>query len=149
MMDSEVMRPNVSKSFIKGYIAVALFSVVLDINSSNFYKYLAFLGLYTVFLVGYAAYKHSYKYEVTDEGVRITPPLRSPRTVDYSSVVDVMVSQGVLAKRFGCGTVFLATRTGKGGARGFGGGRAEVLRDVRNPGGVADRISGYLSPFQG
>ncbi|MEM3671225.1 MAG: PH domain-containing protein [Thermoprotei archaeon] len=141
------LKPVVSKSFVKGVIAVALFSLVLDVNSSNFGNYLIFLALYAVFLCSYAFYKRSHTYSVTDDGITIKSPFRSPRSVSYSDVVHVAVSQGFLAKRFNCGTVFVATRSREGDVRMMGGGKAEALRDVKSPQAVADAIADKLNPM--
>jgi hypothetical protein len=61
----------------------------------------------------------------------------------YADVADVTVSQGFLARRFGCGTVFLNLKHLRGHVKTIGG-SAEALRDVPDPYRISSDIQGRI-----
>ncbi|MEM0121487.1 MAG: PH domain-containing protein [Thermoprotei archaeon] len=144
---SQTLRPLFKKTFVKGVIALALFSLLLEVNTSNILNYLIFVGVSLALIALYAGYKHATVYTIDDEGVVLYSPLRrTPKRIVFSDVVDISVSQGVLAKRFDCGSVFLILRKSKGSYALMGGGYAEALRDVPHPHAVYELISSMLTP---
>ena len=72
------------------------------------------------------------------------------KRIPYLDIVGLSISQGVLAKRFKCGSVFLVLKNGRGNTRIMGGGTAEKLEDVRDSDAlrksVADRTSLFTAP---
>jgi hypothetical protein len=142
-----VFHPVISKTFVKGAIAIAVFSVFLEISPSNFFGYLQFLGLWFVMVSIYAFYKHSSSYSLSEEGIIISRPLKAPVTLKYTSVAGITVTQGFLAKRFGCGSLILSLKEGKGSVKFMVGGMAEMLKDVKDPQWMNEEISSRLSPF--
>ena len=143
------LRSNVSKSALKGTIAVAVFSLFLEVSPSNLANYFTFLAIFYAMLGVYALQKRQATYVVGESGITIAPWLRARRTVAYSSIGDLSVAQGLLARRFKCGTVVIVLKGGEGHARIVGGGTAEMMKDVPDPQGVVDEISSRLTPFQG
>jgi hypothetical protein len=53
----------------------------------------------------------------------------------------------MLAKRFGCGTVYLELKSGKGSHRSLSGVPVFPLRDVKHPVELMKEISDRLSPM--
>lgn len=144
---NQTLRPVFKKTLVKGIIAVGLFSLLLDINASNILNYLIFLAASLCAVAGYAAYKHATVYTIDDGGVTLKSPLRQKtRRIEFSDIADITLSQGFLAKRFGCGSVFLVLKKGRGSYAIVGGGYAEALRDVPNPQAVYELISNMLGP---
>lgn len=141
----QTVRPVFKKSFVKGVIALALFSLLLEVNTSNILNYLVFLAASLTLIACYAGYKHATVYTIDDEGITLRTPLRrTPKRVDFADIADITFSQGFLAKRFGCGTVFLVLKRGRGSYAIIGGGYAEALRDIPNPQAVYQLISSIL-----
>lgn len=144
---SIVLRPVVSKSVVKGTVALAVISVFLEITPGNLSRYAIFIGIWYAFVGYYVASKRSARYTIDEEGILIEPFLRAAKRIRYSEVVDLSISQGLLAKRFDCGTLFVSVKGRRASATLFGGGAAEALRDVRRPGSVADEIMSRVSPY--
>ncbi len=142
-----VMHPTVRKTFVKGILAVALFSLFLNVSISNLLNY----GLFVLISVGvilfYMVEKRSSRYEIGEDGLVIVSPLRARKFINYSEIVDMSLSQGPLAKRFNCGTVFIFLKGRRGGYMSLGGGAAEALRDVTDPKRVYDNIASRLVPY--
>lgn len=141
------LRPAVKKTFIKGIIAIGIFSLFLEINPSTFVNYLIYLALSASLVAAYAFTKHRTVFEFGEEGVEVRRLLRAPRYIRYYDVGDVVISQGRLAKRFNCGSVYLVLKQGKGNVRLMTGGTAERLEDVPDPDGVFEVVTSRLSPF--
>lgn len=100
------IRPTVKKTIVKGTIAVAIFSLFMKITPSNINAYLMFLVIWYSFLVLYILWKKSYKYQFNGNSITFITPLKS-FTVSLENVDNSFVSQGPLAKRFYCGSVYL------------------------------------------
>ncbi len=142
-----VIHPTVRKTFVKGVIAVALLSLFLDVRGSNLLDYGFFVLISIGVILFYMAEKRSSRYEIGEEGLMITSPLRACKIISYSEIEDISLSQGALAKRFNCGTVFIFLKGRRGGYMSIGGGAAEALRDVTDPKRVYDDIASRLAPY--
>lgn len=145
--DRLTVRPNVTKTFLKGVIAVAVFSVFLQLSLANLVHYLTFLGLCLGALLIFAAVKRSSTFTLGPEAIEVRRPFRKPNSIGYLDVVDISVSQGMLARAFNCGTVFIILKGGRGSVKMLGGGIAEQLEDVPDPQRVYEFITAKLSPF--
>jgi membrane protein YdbS with pleckstrin-like domain len=141
-----VLRPKVGKTLIKGAVAIGIFSLFLNIVS-NYLHY--FMFLVSAFgLVGlYMLVKHASRFEIGEDDIRIKRILGKSNVISYDRIVDMSVSQGFLAKKFDCGSLYLILKGGSGGVNLMGGGKAERLEDIREPNKVYDLISSRLSPF--
>ncbi|HXW95220.1 MAG TPA: PH domain-containing protein [Nitrososphaerales archaeon] len=143
------LRPRVTKTFLKGLIAIGVFSIFLEITPANFVHYLIFLALSIGVLLIFVGVKHETKIEISEDGLRVKRLFRAVDSVSYQDIMDISVSQGMLARRFDCGTVFIILKSGSGSVRLMGGGAAEQLEDVPGPSHVYDLLSSRLSPFGG
>lgn len=145
------LRPVVSKTFVKGVIGVALFSIFMQLSIANLLNYLIFLGLSLGVLGLYMYYKRSSTFEVGDDSITVHRFARRKGSKDfvvpYNSVVDVSVAQGVLAKRFNCGSIYLILKDDSGSTRLMGGGTAERMADVRCPNYVLQYVTDRLGPY--
>lgn len=142
-----VLRPTITKTVLKGVIAIAIFSVFLQLSWANLVHYLIFLGIYAVFLLAFVLLKKGNRFELGDETISVKRVLRSANSVRYQDILDISVAQGMLARRFRCGTVFLILKGGRGSVKLLGGGIAEQLEDVPNPERVYNFITSKLSPY--
>lgn len=140
-------RPVVLKTFLKGVIAVAVFSVFLQINPSTIVNYLIFLALALSAAAVLSLVKRQTTFAIDDDGIHIKRMFQKANLIKFENIYDMSVAQGILAKRFNCGTVFLILKSGRGSVRIMGGGVAEKLEDVRDPNGVIEALSSRLSPF--
>jgi membrane protein YdbS with pleckstrin-like domain len=147
MDEGLILRPRVAKTLVKGTIAVGLFSMFLQVNSSNLTRYFLFLVLYYASVAFYMYWKHAAAYTIGDEGITLKGFWGAPQLVPYSSITDISLAQGFLARRFRCGTVFVDVKESKGSVVTLAGGRAEALRDVSDPARIAKEISSRLSRF--
>lgn len=143
-----ILRPMVAKSFIKGVIGIAIFSLFLNILQ-NLINYFIFLAISFGMLGLYMLIKHSSKFQIGEENIVIKRVIGKSNTVNYKDIYDMSVAQGVLAKKFKCGSVYMILKGGRGGATLMGGGTAEKLEDVPNPSNVFDLISSRLGMFSG
>ena len=142
-----VLKSNTTKSLVKGTIGLAIFSLFLEVSPSNFVNYLVFLGISYAILLVYTLFKGSAVYRVDDSGISVERPFRPRIHVTYESVQGLSYAQGMLAKRFGCGTVYIELKRGKGTHRTMEGGAVLGLRDVPRPGELYERISNLVGPF--
>jgi len=142
-----VLRPTIVKTFLKGVIAIAAFSVVLQLSWANAVHYLIFLGIYFSFLLGFVLLRNRSSFELADETIEIKRLFRSASSVRYRDIIDISVSQGMLARRFNCGTVFLILKGGGGSIKLLGGGAGEALEEVPDPQRVCEIITAKISPF--
>jgi hypothetical protein len=152
LSDSEVtlkLRPNVAKTFLKGLIAIGVFSIFLEVTPANIVHYLIFLAISVGLLLVVVGIKHATRIEISEEGLTVKRLFRAVDSVRYEDILDISVSQGLLARRFDCGTVFMILKSGRGSVRLMGGGVAEQLEDVPRPKYICEMISSKLSPFAG
>jgi membrane protein YdbS with pleckstrin-like domain len=146
-IDSGPLRPVVLKTFLKGALAVAVLSLFLQINPSTYVNYLIFLVLTLGAAALLCVVKRQTRFEIGDDGVHVKRMFHRPSVVSYDNISDVTLSQGMLARKFNCGTVFLILKGGRGSVRLMGGGTAEKLEDVKNPDGVMEAVSSKMGPF--
>jgi hypothetical protein len=142
-----VLRGNVKKSLLKATIAIAVFSLFLEISPNNLIDYFTFLAIFYALAGAYIVFKHGTKYVLDDAGITISPLMRAQRLVEYHDIAELSYSQGMLARRFHCGTVFMLLKSGKGRVRVMGGGSGEAMKDVHEPQFIIEEISSRLSPF--
>lgn len=147
LQSSRTLRSNVTKTFLKGTIGLAIFSLFLEVGPSNFVKYLVFLGISYAILLVYMLLKKSTVYRIDDSGISIERPFRREIRVTYENIQGLSYAQGMLAKRFGCGTVYVELKTGKGTHRTLAGGAVLALRDVPRPVEVYNEITEMVGPF--
>jgi len=143
----KALKPNVWKTLLKGTIGLAVFSLFLEVNPSNFGNYLIFLGISYALLLGYMIYKRSSVYTIDSDGIHVKGLFSKVIEVPYENVQGLTYAQGVLAKRFGCGTVYIELKKGRGTHRAMGGGPVLALRDVTKPVDVLNEISDLVGPF--
>jgi len=141
------LKPNVSKTLVKGTIGIAVFSLFLEVGPSNFVNYLIFLGISYAVLLVYMVSKRSAVYHIDENGISVKRPLRKDINVPFDNIQALSLSQGILARRFGCGSVYIELKRGRGTHRALGGGPVLALRDVPRPAEVSNRISSMLGPF--
>jgi hypothetical protein len=141
-----IVRPQVKKTFIKGVIALGVFSLFLQI-ASNVVNYLIFVALAMSLLGLFMLYKSGSKFLIGEENIVIKRPLGKSRTIEYNKIIDMSVAQGILAKKFDCGSLFLIMKEVRGGVNMMGGGNAERLEDIPKPNYIYDLISSRLGPF--
>ncbi|MCL5068709.1 MAG: hypothetical protein M1368_10215 [Thaumarchaeota archaeon] len=130
--------PAILKTFIKGIIGIAVFSLFLDINPSTIVSFLVFVTISIGILGIFVMIKKLTVFEFCDEFIVIRRLFAKPRYVRYNDIVGTSISQGFLAKRMNCGSVFLMLRKGRGNSRMLGGGSAERLEDIPEPQKVCD-----------
>jgi Bacterial PH domain len=141
------LRPTVTKTFFKGLIAIGVFSIFLEITPANLVHYLIFLAISVGLLLALVGMKYSTKIEISEDGLTVKRLFRAVASVRYEDILDITVSQGVLARRFDCGTVFMILKTGRGSVHLMGGGMAEQLEDVPKPNYIRDLLASKLNPF--
>jgi hypothetical protein len=141
------LRPNVTKSLVKGTIALAALSVFLQINPKTYLNYLIFLGLSYAIIGAYMFNKGWTTYTVGDSGVLVKRLYGGKIDVAYDNIQGLGVSQGMLAKRFGCGTVYVELKKGKGTHRSPGGYGVVAMKDIPDPHRVYEELEDRMSPF--
>lgn len=143
----KVLRSNVSKSLLKGTIAVALLSPFLEIGPSTYVNYLIFLASFYGLLAAYMLFKRSTVYALGEDGITVRRLFHSEYAIRYDNVQELSYAQGMLAKRFGCGSVYLVMKSGKGPLKSLSGEPVHILKDVQHPVDVYNEISNLTSPF--
>jgi hypothetical protein len=146
--DDLTIHPAVTKTFFKGLIAIAVFSLFLELNPSNLLNYFIFLAISISLVLVYMGTKWSARYLISSGGVTIYALLHAEKNIAFSDIEGLTVSQGILAKRFHCGSIYLQLRAGrKGSYMSLSGTTAETLKDVKNPQEVYERIVSSMNPF--
>jgi len=143
-MNELVLRPLVRKTFVKGTIAIAIFSAVLDVNVSNFAHYLEFLAVSVSLVLAYVVVKRADTYIVQPESLVIKSFLAPRETIRYENIADLYISQGFLARRFRCGTVYILIKRTDSSNTFSKRIKVYTLKDVRDPQGVYELISSRL-----
>jgi hypothetical protein len=143
-----VLRPQVKKTLIKGVIPLVILTPFLSI-AQNLANYFIFVALWFGAVGLYMAVKHGSKFLIGDENIVVKRVLGKSRSISYRDIVDLSVSEGILARRFGCGSIYLILKEGKGGVNIMGGGTAERLEDILEPNYIYDLISSKLGPYPG
>lgn len=145
--DELVIRPAVSKTFVKGLIAIGIFSLFLEVNLSNLLNYLIFLVISVALVLCYMGVKWSARYVIDSSGISIMPFMRAEKSISYSEIEGISISQGFLAKRFHCGSIYVQLGSRKKGSyMALGGGMADTLRDIKNPQEIYERIALAMNP---
>lgn len=111
--------------------------------------YLIFLAISVGLFLVLVGIKYATKIKISEDGLTVKRLFRAIDSVRYQDILDISVSQGPLARRFNCGTVFMLLKSGSGSVRLIGGGVAEQLEGVPRPNYVCDLLSSRLSPFAG
>lgn len=144
---SLVLRPSVAKTFFKGLIAIGIFSLFLEVNPSNLLNYLIFLVISILLVLCYMGAKWSTRYVLGPTGIFVNPLMRAEKFIPYSDIEGLTISQGLLARRFHCGSVYIQL-SGKrrGSYMSLMGGMAETLRDVKDPAAIYGRIAEAMNP---
>jgi len=142
-----VLKPVVLKTFIKGVIAIAVFSLFLQISPATIVNYLIFLAISLGLVGGLCFIRGRSRFQIDDGGIHIKRMFHRPNLISYDNIHDLTVSQGMLARRFNCGTVFIILNQGPGSVKIMGGGVAEKLEEVHNPNKVFEFVSSRLGPF--
>jgi uncharacterized membrane protein YdbT with pleckstrin-like domain len=153
VLEAEIMtgqitlRPSVTKTFAKGGIAIAVFSIFLNVTPSKLLNFAIFIAISLLMVLGYASLKKTNEYVLTEKSITMRSLLRAEKVINYSDISDLSVSQGVLARKFDCGTIFINVRAKPAPYAALGGGMAEVLRDVKHPSEICETISSHLQLF--
>ena len=140
-------RPVVLKTFLKGAIAVAVLSPFLEISPKTYGNYVIFLAITLGLAALLSVIKRQTRFRIDDDGIHVKRMFQQPNLIKYDNIYDISVSQGMLARRFHSGTVFVILKEGRGSIRLMGGGTAEKLEDVRYPDRVMDLVSSKLGPY--
>lgn len=141
------LKPNVVKSLIKGTVAIAVITPFLQISRAHFDNFIIFLVICYVAIGGYMLNKGAAWYKLEDQGIRYKRLLGAVRTLPYDNIADLGFSQGLLAKRFGCGTVYVELKSGKGTFKSPEGRGVFIMKDVLDPRGVCKEIEDSMNPF--
>jgi uncharacterized membrane protein YdbT with pleckstrin-like domain len=139
-------KPVVTKSFVKGVIAIFVFSIFLSVNTSHILNYLIFLATMLALVLGYALVKRASTYVLTEDHLTIRSFLKPEKSINYNDIEDLSISQGILARRFACGTIFVDLKRNNNDSRIYGK-QVEMLRDVKQPEKVCEMIADRKGQF--
>ncbi len=106
------IKPVIEKTIIKGTIVLAIFSLFLEITPSKIINYIIFVALWYAMLGIYALWKQMHEYCIEGKSITIRS-FMGIKTVDLGQVIDCFISQGVLAKHFNCGSIYLVLQNRK------------------------------------
>jgi membrane protein YdbS with pleckstrin-like domain len=123
-------KPGIEKTTIKSLFALAVFSVVLEINSRTIYNYLIFVGVWILLTAIYETYKYSTRFVLTDNGLEIKSPMKF-RVIPYSKINDAFLVSGFLQKRFKLTSVYVVLQKNAVGLRDVKRGE-ELLNDIED-----------------
>ncbi|BCU71024.1 PH domain-containing protein [Stygiolobus caldivivus] len=123
-----VVRPKISKTITKGSILIFLFSIFLNI--SRIEDFVIFIGISFLLLSIYSVIKYMSYYEISEDYI-IIHNLISTKKIRYTEIEDGFLSQGWLARRFNCGSIYIFLKGGR---------RIEILRDIPDPLKIEDEI---------
>ncbi|MDG7011387.1 MAG: PH domain-containing protein [Nitrososphaerota archaeon] len=147
MEPEKVLRANVAKSLVKATIAMAILTPFLELSWAHIPNYLLFLGAYYLFVGVYMLNKEGTEYRVGESGISIKRLWRKELTVTYGNIQGLGFSQGMLARRFKCGTVYIELKQGKGTHKSLAGVSVMQLRDLPDPTELMSQISDSLGPY--
>jgi hypothetical protein len=149
LQPAKVLRSNTTKSLVKGTIALALFTPFLSLSWAHLPDYLLFVGVYYLSVGLYMLHKESTVHWIGDDGIHVKRLWQREIVVPYDNIRDLGHSQGMLARRFDCGTIYVELRQGKGTHRSMTGVSVVQLRDLPDPFGLMEEIAEKLGPFAG
>ncbi|NON62034.1 MULTISPECIES: hypothetical protein [Acidianus] len=81
----------------------------MEISPEKILNYLIFVGIWYLLLFIYIIWKRSFKYKIEDCQFTIQSPLSRPIKLSCNEIKENFVSQGFLAKKFGCASLYLIT----------------------------------------
>jgi hypothetical protein len=116
-----VVRPKISKTIVKGTFLILIFSIFL--NVSEIENFIAFLLISFSLLLSYSSLKYLNYYEI-EETYIVVHNLLSTKRIEYSEIEDGFLSQGLLARKFNCGSIYIVLKGGKG---------VKILKDIPEP----------------
>ncbi|BCU67114.1 hypothetical protein HS7_05510 [Sulfolobales archaeon HS-7] len=119
------------KTLVKSTIILLIFSLFLEIT--DVVNYLIFVAVWYGFVGIYTFWKTSFKYNIGQKEIEICGLLTRKR-ISYSSIKDLFVSQGFLAKRFHCGSIYIVTKNG-----------VNIIRDVKEPERIYTEIANIIN----
>lgn len=126
---------------------MAALSLLLQINPSTYLNYVIFLGLSYSLIGAYMFNKGWTTYTIGDSGILVKRLYGGQISVAYDNIQGLGLSQGMLARRFGCGTVYIELKKGRGTHRSPGGYGVVTLKDIHDPHGVYEGLEDRMSPF--
>ncbi|MGC9153102.1 MAG: PH domain-containing protein [Vulcanisaeta sp.] len=116
------VRPIIKKTLIKGTILLAVITPFLEITPSRIINYAIFVVIWYVLLIIYILWKRYHEYCIHEGNIIIKNPL-STKKINKSQISDCFISQGFLARRFNCGSIYVITTQRK----------VYMLRDIPRP----------------
>jgi hypothetical protein len=143
----KVLKPNVSKSLLKATLAMAVLTPFLTLNWSTLPSYILFLGVYYLMVGLYMLNKEATVYRFESSGIHVSRPWREETVIQYDNILGIGVGQGMLARRFHCGTLYVELKKGKGTHRSVAGVGVVPLKDIPDPERVYKEISDATGVF--
>ncbi len=125
-------KPTGRRLLVEGTIILLIFSLFLEVTS--IINYLIFVGIWYLLLGLIILWFKNYTYCIYGNEVVVKSAL-SEKRVKLSDLRDVFISQGPIAKRLGCGSIYIIPNTGK----------ITVLMDIKNPDDFFQKIKNSLS----
>ena len=116
------IRPVIKKTIIKGTIILAIFSLFLEITPSKIINYIIFVMLWYAVLGVYIFWKRMHEYCIESNSITIRG-FMGIKNVDLEQIIDCFMSQGILARHFNCGSIYLVLRNRK----------VIIMRDIPQP----------------
>ena len=117
-----VVRPKISKTIVKGTFLILIFSIFF-LNVSKIENFIEFLLISFSLLLSYSSLKYLNYYEIGETYI-VVHNLLSTERIEYSEIEDEFLSQGLLARKFNCGSIYTVLKGGKG---------VEILKDIPEP----------------
>jgi len=93
------------------------------LNVSKIENFIEFLLISFSLLLSYSSLKYLNYYEIGETYI-VVHNLLSTERIEYSEIEDEFLSQGLLARKFNCGSIYTVLKGGKG---------VEILKDIPEP----------------
>ncbi|MEM3939732.1 MAG: PH domain-containing protein [Saccharolobus sp.] len=113
-------KPTGRRILVEGTIILLIFSLFLEIT--NIINYLIFVAIWYTILFFLVLWFKSYTYCVIKNEIIINS-LFSKKRIELHNLKDAFISQGPIAKRLKCGSIYIIPENGK----------IAVLVDIENP----------------
>ncbi|AKA72832.1 PH domain-containing protein [Saccharolobus solfataricus] len=120
-------KPTGRRLLVEGTIILTIFSLFLEITSVI--NYLIFVGIWYAILLFIIAWFKSYTYCISESGI-IIKSLLGKKVVKAENFKDTFISQGPIAKKLKCGSIYIILKNGK----------ITVLYDIKNPETFLEKI---------
>ncbi|WP_338604241.1 PH domain-containing protein [Sulfolobus tengchongensis] len=120
-------KPTGRRLLVEGTITLIIFSLFLEIT--NIVNYLIFVGIWYISLLAVIFWFKSYTYCVIGNEILIKS-ISGRKTVKMENFKEVFLSQGPIAKRLRCGSIYIILKNGK----------TTVLFDIKNPEKFLEKI---------